>query len=80
MNARIITPDEVTNLVQYATDEQREIIKRFSRLVGFVLTQAEASAMSKDKEIAFKKVVEKEIYNARNDILWATRGKTEEEN
>ena len=51
------------------TPEQEVVLEEFSILVGKVLTQAEAAFSDKVQRDSFKKLVERYIYDARNNIL-----------
>jgi hypothetical protein len=45
------------------------VAKHFSTLVGKVLTQIEAAIADPTQRKSFKKIVEGQIYDCRNDIL-----------
>lgn len=45
------------------------VVKNFSTLVGKVLTQVEAAIGDVTQRKSFKKIVEGQIYECRNDIL-----------
>lgn len=45
------------------------VVKNFSTLVGKVLTQVEAAIGDATQRKSFKKIIEGQIYECRNDIL-----------
>jgi len=51
------------------TPEQEIIMEEFSTLVRKILTQSEASFADKVQRDSFKRIVENQVYEARNNIL-----------
>ena len=51
------------------TPEQEFIMKRFAKMVGDVLTVAEASIPQGRQFNSVKKILNEKMYNARNDLL-----------
>jgi hypothetical protein len=45
------------------------VFKHFSTLVGKILTQIEAAIADPTQRKSFKKIVEGQIYDCRNDIM-----------
>lgn len=56
-------------LLASITPEQEAIIKTFSRMLGRLLTLVDATFLEPGQRHNFKKLVERDVYDGRNEVL-----------